>query len=174
MSFLTRLREAWSVLHCSGAPFFVEDGSHADHTFATGGPDIRSPDGQKLLGHKCSSHHKYCGSCPRRQAYWELLPPDELWPENTHVPVRVQTIESYLRDREREAAQVDDLDKEHLLAFQILGGGNRDLKAHPVLNPVAPGVEGAKHGTEDGERGGDELGGAGLHPRTVARSRGRP
>lgn len=172
MSALTRLREAWSALLCKGGPVFVEEGSFADRTLATGGADIRTTDGQKLLWLECAQTHKRCNSCPRGQAYRQLLSMHKKWTSDLHVQFPVDAIEAYVGDREREIAEVHDSNAKTLFARRDDGMGHGNLEPYPVLDPVAPGVVQAEHRAQDGKSGGDDLHYGGFHDRNVASARG--
>lgn len=139
-SLLMRLKAAWLVLGCQGGPIFVKHAAAADPLEIARGQCVRTPYEVPSIGWRECERLNCRESCPRFEAYRQGLTAHEYRARDLCMPLCPDQIKPDVRNGDREAAQVDHFNEERLHSISAIPHGRLNPKAHPVLNPVAPGV----------------------------------
>lgn len=156
-SLLKRLQRALLVLRCSGDPIFVHGTGATDELQTTRGGCIEASNSLPSIGWRFCHGLHHCDRCPRFEAYRQGLAARKDGHRDLSVSIGSEQIHTNVGHRDRESAQVDQVDKED--PGSRCGLTERDLQAQssPVLDPVSPGVVDAEHGTQQRDGKGDVL-----------------
>lgn len=166
----SRLKQALTILQCDGKPVVIEKSAVAALAKATGCVYVGLADEGPTNIWTCGQWMSRCDGCPRFQAYRQGLAAGEYWERNLRVVGRTQELKPEVSDGDRKGAEIDDVNHDQSSSVAPNSKGYLYLDSDGVLNPVTPRVVYAQHSAKNGERGGDDLNGVGLHDSNVARS----